>query len=89
MELSPSIGVGEGVGAGDGDSANWSRVPRFLPSLDLAMTIWALRASCSKDFILKEQKERIVRLEKKQNVHTHWWVSLEWGEKILNLDLGL
>lgn len=35
----PSIGVGEGVGAGEGDSVNWSSVPRFFPSRDLAMTI--------------------------------------------------
>ena len=42
-----------GVGAGDGDSVSWSSVPRFLPSLDLAMTIWAFRASCSRDFILQ------------------------------------
>lgn len=51
--VSPSTGVGEGVGAGEGDSVSWSSVPRFLPSRDLAMTIWALRASCSKDFMLE------------------------------------
>lgn len=52
----PSIGVGEGVGAGEGDSVSWSSVPRFFPSLDLAMTIWAFSASCSRDFILQEEK---------------------------------
>lgn len=55
--LSPSMGVGDGVGAGDGDSVNWSRVPRFFPSRDLAMTIWAFSASCSRDFILREKKK--------------------------------
>lgn len=35
----PSTGVGEGVGTGEGDSVSWSRVPRFFPSRDLAMTI--------------------------------------------------
>ena len=53
----PSRGVGEGVGAGEGDSASWSRVPRFLPSRDLAMTIWAFSASCSRDFILEREGE--------------------------------
>lgn len=52
----PSIGVGDGVGAGDGDSASWSSVPRFFPSRDLAMTIWAFSASCSRDFILHRKQ---------------------------------
>lgn len=56
--VSPSTGVGEGVGAGEGDSASWSNVPRFLLSRDLAMTIWALRASCSKDFMLGGGEEK-------------------------------
>lgn len=59
-EDAPSKGVGEGVGAGEGDSASCSNMPRFLLSLDLAITIWALRASCSRDFILP-QGERAVR----------------------------
>lgn len=49
----PSIGVGEGVGTGEGDSVSWSSVPRFFASRDLAMTIWAFSASCSRDFILQ------------------------------------
>ena len=57
----PSMGVGEGVGTGEGDSVSWSSVPRFFPSLDLAMTIWAFSASCSRDFILGEERHRRVR----------------------------
>lgn len=54
----PSRGVGDGVGAGEGDSASCSRVLRFLPSCDLAITTWALRASCSRDLILSGRRGR-------------------------------
>lgn len=54
----PSRGGGDGVGAGEGASTSCSSVPRFFPSLDLAITIWALRASCSRDFILPREQSR-------------------------------
>lgn len=55
----PSTGVGDGVGAGEGASASRSRGPRLLrPSWDLLRTIWARRASCSRDFILRAKGKR-------------------------------
>jgi len=63
------MGVGEGVGAGDGDSVSWSSVPRFFPSLDLAMTIWAFSASCSRDFILRGGGVTASALHTREHLH--------------------
>lgn len=53
----PSNGVGDGVGAGEGASASRSKGPLLpRPSWDLLRTICARRASCSRDFILWNQR---------------------------------
>lgn len=71
----PSNGVGDGVGAGEGASASRSRGPRLpRPSWDLLRTICARSASCSRDFILWNQKRMLLSGPDAQG--RVWW---GWG----------